>query len=58
MNEYEKVLELLKTKYGWDYFDSLTKQGQKLVCDTIKALDEVRGTILPKKNKWYKFFKQ
>jgi len=55
MNEYEKVLELLKTKYGWDYFNSLTEQGRKLVGDTIEALDEIRNIKTPEKVKWYHF---
>jgi hypothetical protein len=57
MSEHEKVLELLENKYGWNYFNSLTEQGEKLVGDTIKALDEVRSTPILQKHKWYKFWK-
>jgi len=34
---YDKILEILKEEYGWNLFDSLTEQGQKLVKDTLKA---------------------
>lgn len=42
-NITQEVLSLLKVKYGWDFFDSLTKQGEKLVRDTISALKEVEA---------------
>lgn len=42
-NITQEVLSLLKTKYGWDFYDSLTKQGEKLVRDTILALKEVEA---------------
>jgi len=57
MNETDRVLELFKSKYGWDYFDTLTSQGKKLVCDTINALDEIRENPLPVKTKWFQFWK-
>jgi len=57
MSEFEKVLELLKSKYGWDYFDLLTETGKRLVGDSIKALDEIRCNPIPQKNKWYEFWK-
>lgn len=49
----ERVLELLRTKYGWDYYDTLTGHGKKLVADTISVLDELESQALPELSKTY-----
>ncbi len=38
----EKVLDKLKTDHGWDYYNSLTEVGRKLVKDTLLANEEVK----------------
>lgn len=38
----EKVLDRLKQHHGWDYYNSLTEVGRKLVKDTLLANEEVK----------------
>jgi hypothetical protein len=43
MENYEEVLKILHDKFGWNLTQSLTKQGRKLVEDTIKALEIIKS---------------
>lgn len=38
------LLDTLRSKYGWDHYDSLTDTGRKLVKDTIQALGDLENT--------------
>jgi hypothetical protein len=42
MKNYEEVLKILHEEFGWNLTQSLTKQGKKLVQDTIKALEIIK----------------
>ncbi len=46
--EYKKVLKVLELEYGWNLQNSLTKEGQRLVSDTLKANKIVNGLELVK----------
>lgn len=52
MTENEQILQVLKSEFGWDLTDSLTKKGKELVKDTLDARMVVKNLTIPRVTNW------